>query len=52
MNLLFDIFSFKVNSDYFWVKGFSKCKLCRVGINCVDFRCVFEESLFNIVDLC
>lgn len=50
MNSLFDILSLKVNSDYLWAKGPSKRKSCRVGINCVDFRCALEESPFNTAD--
>lgn len=51
MNSLFDILSLKVNSDYLWAKGPSERKSCRVGINCVDFRCALEESPFNTADL-
>lgn len=51
MNSLFDVISLKVNSDYLWAKGPGKRKSCRVGINCVDFRCTLEESPFNTADL-
>lgn len=51
MNSLFDVISLKVNSDYLWAKGSGKRKSCRVGINCVDFRCTLEESPFNTADL-
>lgn len=51
MNSLFDVISLKVNSDYLWAKGPGKRKSCRVGINCVNFRCTLEESPFNTADL-
>lgn len=51
MNSLLYVLSLKVHSDDLWAKGSGKRKSCRVGIDCVDFRCALEKSPFNTANL-